>query len=49
MPEIFENIINTYSNESITTITIISVLLMVLVLAVYEFIIYRFVSLNCTL
>lgn len=44
MTEIFENIINTYSNESITTITIISVLLMVLVLAVYEFIIYRFVS-----
>ena len=39
--EIFENIINMYSNESITTSTILSVLLMVLVLAVYEFIIYR--------
>lgn len=44
MIEIFENIINTYSNESITTVTIISVLLMVLFLAVYEFFIYRFVS-----
>ena len=42
--EIFENIINTYSNESITATTILSVLLMVLVLGVYEFIIYRFVS-----
>ena len=44
MIEIFENIVNTYSNESITTITIISVLLMVLLLAVYEFFMYRFVS-----
>ena len=44
MIEIFENIINTYSNEGITTTTILSVLLMVLMLAVYEFIIYRFVS-----
>jgi len=44
MTEIFENIINTYSNESITTTTILSVLLMVLVLAIYEFFIYRFVS-----
>ena len=42
--EIFENIINTYSNESITSTTILSVLLMVLVLGIYEFIIYRFVS-----
>jgi len=42
--EVFENIINMYSNESITTTTILSVLLMVLLLAVYEFIIYRFVS-----
>ena len=44
MIEIFENIINMYSNESITTTSIMSVLLMVLVLAVYEFLIYRFVS-----
>jgi len=44
MINIFENIINSYSNESITTATIISVLVMVLVLAVYEFLIYRFVS-----
>ena len=42
--EIFENIINMYSNESITTITILSVLLMVLLLAVYEFFVYRFIS-----
>ena len=42
--EVFENIINMYSNESITTSTILSVLLMVLVLAVYEFLVYRFVS-----
>ena len=44
MIEIFENIINLYSNESITTTTIISVLLMVLFLAVYEFLVYRLVS-----
>ena len=42
--EIFENIINTYSNEVITTSTILSVLIMVTIMAVYEFIIYRFVS-----
>lgn len=42
--EIFENIINMYSNESITTTTVISVLLMVLCMSVYEFIVYRFVS-----
>lgn len=41
---IFENIINNYSNASISTVTIISVLVMVLLLSVYEFIIYRFVS-----
>lgn len=44
MVEIFENIINSYLNESITTTTILSVLLMVAVLAVYEFFVYRFVS-----
>ena len=44
MIDVFENIINTYSNESVTTVTIISVLLMVLFLAVYEFLVYRFVS-----
>ena len=42
--EIFQNLINTYSNESITTTTIASVLIMVLFLAVYEFLVYRFVS-----
>ena len=44
MIDVFENIINTYSNESITTTTIVSVLLMVLFLAIYEFLVYRFVS-----
>ncbi len=44
MIELFENIINLYSNESITTLTIISVLLMVLLLAIYEFFVYRFIS-----
>ncbi len=44
MIEVFENIFNMYSNESITTVTIVSVLLMVLFLAVYEFLVYRFVS-----
>ena len=44
MIDVFENIINTYSNESVTTTTILSVLLMVLFLAVYEFLVYRFVS-----
>ena len=42
--EIFENIINSYANESITTGTIISVLLMVAILAIYEFFVYRMVS-----
>ena len=41
---IFENIISSYANESITTGTIMSVLLMVAVLAIYEFFVYRFIS-----
>lgn len=44
MINVFENIINSYSNESITTAAIMSVLLMVMILAIYEFIVYRFVS-----
>ena len=44
MIELFENIINTYSNESITTLTILTVLIVVLFLSVYEFFVYRFVS-----
>ena len=35
--EIFENIINSYANESITTSTILAVLVMVAILAIYEF------------
>lgn len=44
MIELFENIINTYSNESITTLTILTVLFVVLFLSVYEFFVYRYVS-----
>lgn len=44
MVEIFENIINSYANESITTSTILSVLIMVAILAFYEFLVYRLVS-----
>lgn len=42
--DIFQNIINSYSNESVTTGTILAVLLMVTLLAIYEFFVYRFVS-----
>ena len=44
MISVFENLISSYSNESVTTVTIFSVLIMVLVMAFYEFLIYRFVS-----
>lgn len=40
----FENIINSYSNASMNTGTIISVLVMVAILAIYEFFVYRMVS-----
>ncbi|MCR5186562.1 MAG: DUF4956 domain-containing protein [Clostridia bacterium] len=42
--EIFENIMNSYANESVTTSTIVSVLLMVAILSIYEFFVYRMVS-----
>ena len=42
--EIFENIISSYANESITTNIILAVLLMVAILAIYEFFVYRMVS-----
>ena len=44
MIEIFENIINNYSNTIITTTSILAILLMVTLLSVYEFFVYRFVS-----
>ncbi|MBQ9297846.1 MAG: DUF4956 domain-containing protein [Clostridia bacterium] len=44
MIEVFESIINSYSNESITTVAIVAVLLMVTILSIYEFFVYRFVS-----
>ena len=42
--EIIENIINSYANESLTTSTILSVLIVVAVLSIYEFFVYRMVS-----
>ena len=44
MIEVFENLMNVYSNDSVTTTTIATVLIMVLFLAIYEFFVYRFVS-----
>ena len=44
MIEVFENIISSYSNDSIGTVSIISVLLLVALLGIYEFFVYRFVS-----
>lgn len=41
---VLENIFNTYSNRAVTTTTIVSVLLMVLILALFEFAVYRLVS-----
>ncbi len=41
---IFERIASVYSNDAVSTGVILSVLLMVLALSVYEFIIYRLVS-----
>lgn len=40
----FDNILNSYTNQSIGTAQVISVLLVVLVLALYEFAVYRVVS-----
>ncbi len=44
MNEIIENITNNYSNTILNANVIISVLLVTLVLAIYEFLVYRFVS-----
>lgn len=44
MLNVFHNIFGVYFNENITTITIVSVLFMVTLLAIYEFFIYRLVS-----
>ncbi len=40
----FDNILNSYTNQSVGTAQVISVLLVVLVLALYEFAVYRVVS-----
>ena len=41
---VLNNIASTYSNDAVSTKIILSVLLMVLALSVYEFIVYRLVS-----
>lgn len=41
---IFDNLFSTYGSTSIGTTTILSVLFVVLILSVYEFLIYRYVS-----
>lgn len=42
--DVFGNIVRAYSNASVSTSLILSVLLMVTLISVYEFIVYRFVS-----
>jgi uncharacterized membrane protein YhiD involved in acid resistance len=42
--DVFENIKNLYANISLNTTTIVSVLMVVLILAIYEFVVYRYVS-----
>lgn len=44
LSRVMENIVNTYENQALDTALIMSVLMMVLVLAVYEFFVYRIVS-----
>jgi len=44
LQNIWNNVSNLYSNEVLTTETILTVLLMVTMLSIYEFIIYRVVS-----
>ena len=44
MNSVFENIFNSYSNSSITSVTIFSVLIMAAIMAIYEFAVYRLVS-----
>ena len=44
MLQTFEKIINMYTNNSIPGTTILSVLLVVLLLSIYEFFVYRYVS-----
>lgn len=41
---VFERITATFSNDAVTTSVVLAVLLMVLVMSVYEFIVYRLVS-----
>ena len=41
---IFENILNNYSNQAVPLDTILSLLLVVLGLSIYEFFVYRYVS-----
>lgn len=44
MVEVFESITNMYSNAGVSRVTILAVLLVTLLLSIYEFVIYRFIS-----
>ena len=44
MSNVFENILNNYSNQALPLDTIVSLLLVVLALSIYEFFVYRYVS-----
>ncbi len=44
MSNVFENILNNYSNQAVPLDTILSLLLVVLGLSIYEFFVYRYVS-----
>jgi len=44
MNNVFENILNNYSNQAIPLDNILSILLVVLILSIYEFFVYRYVS-----
>ena len=44
MGRVIENIFNTYTEPAVGTVQLLSVLLMVLAMAFYEFVVYRLVS-----
>ena len=44
MIEVFESIANMYSNTGVNRVTILAVLIVTLLLSIYEFLVYRFVS-----
>ncbi|MBO5146867.1 MAG: DUF4956 domain-containing protein [Lachnospiraceae bacterium] len=44
LSRLFENIFNSYTNQALDTVQLVSVLLVVFALALYEFVVYRVVS-----